>query len=237
MSAASLAAAASTLRRARGAGRVGKVGYGLGRESEVLRGATQRTAAVLGMSAATSAAVTGEFGFDPRLVESVCGGLCSVFESHGAVRLRSPLLRPRLGHAPEVSGVGGPAEVMSRDGTVLLLPEDLTANFARAVSRGGTAASHIKRYDIDKVYHRALAGGHPRESLEASFDIVFEDQYAKVEFLEAETIVVLCQALASGLFSSGECTECRQGKKANHGTVNEYFNCTHTLSLKPRPKN
>ena len=52
----------------------------------------------------------------------------------------------------------------------MLLPEGLTASFVRAIGRGGTATSNIKRYDIDRVYHKSLARGHPRESVEASFD-------------------------------------------------------------------
>ena len=56
---------------------------------------------------------------------------------------------------------------------------------ARSVSRGGSATSHLKRYDIDKVFHKSLIGGHPRETLEASFDIVHEDT-KKLDLLEAE---------------------------------------------------
>jgi hypothetical protein len=42
-----------------------------------------------------------------------------------------------------------------------------------------------------------LTGGHPRESLEASFDISQEDAQWHGELIEAETLLVLCQAIAS----------------------------------------
>jgi translation initiation factor 2-alpha kinase 4 len=65
---------------------------------------------------------------------------------------------------------------------------------ARAVSRGGSATSNLKRYDIDRVYHKSIAGGHPRESLEASFDIIHEN--IDSDLLEAEVIMVIAQAIA-----------------------------------------
>jgi hypothetical protein len=65
---------------------------------------------------------------------------------------------------------------------------------ARAVGRGGSATSHLKRYDIDKVYHKPMAGGHPRETLEASFDIV-HDGSGKVHIVEAEAFYVASQVM------------------------------------------
>jgi translation initiation factor 2-alpha kinase 4 len=194
MSNSSLVSATSALRRARNAGKAGKGGKG------VMKRSTQRAAGILAMNAASSAAITGAadgvHGADPRVVESICDGLCSIFETHGAVRLRSPLMRPRPANASENS-VGGPAEVLNSRGTVLLLPEDLTASFARALGRGGAATSNIKRFDIDRVYHKSLAGGHPRESLEASFDIVHEDTRGNGDQMEAEALMVVCQAMSN----------------------------------------
>jgi len=66
---------------------------------------------------------------------------------------------------------------------------------ARTVGRGGSATSNIKRFDIGKVYHKSLAGGHPRETLEASFDVVHEDT-KKIDLLEAEIIHVTSQIIA-----------------------------------------
>uniref|UniRef100_A0A6U6FXU5 non-specific serine/threonine protein kinase n=2 Tax=Odontella aurita TaxID=265563 RepID=A0A6U6FXU5_9STRA len=191
-----LTAAASTFKHAKYAGKGGREG--------ALRGAPQRTAAVLALNSAASAAITGETGANPRFVGALVEKLRTIFEAHGAVHLKSPLLRPRLTYpTQDANAVGGPAEVIDKNGTVLLLPEDLTANFARTVGRGGSAASSVKRYDIDKVYHQSFAGGHPRESHEASFDIIHDDPYAKASILEAESIMVLCQVMAMKLLSSG----------------------------------
>jgi len=193
MSAASQLAAAVALHRARLAGRIGKGGKG------ILKRATQRAAGVLAMRAATSAAITGTSdgvqGADPTVIQEVCTRLSKIFQNHGAVPLKSPLLRPRPATAHSLA-VGGPAEVIDTRGTVLLLPEDLCAPFARAVGRGGSAAANIKRYDIDRVHHKAIAGGHPRESLEATFDIVMEDSQTSGRQIEVESIFVASQAMA-----------------------------------------
>jgi hypothetical protein len=126
MSASALIAATSALKRARNAGRLGKGG------KVMLKRATQRTAGILAMRAATAAAITGALdgvhGADPIIVEQICDGLKTTFQTHGAVHLRSPLLRPRPNATVE-GAVGGPAEVINLRGAVLLLPEDLTAPF------------------------------------------------------------------------------------------------------------
>lgn len=193
MSSSSLVSATSALRRARNAGKAGKGGKGLMKRS------TQRAAGILAMNAASSAAVSGAadgvHGADPRVVEEICNGLSNIFETHGAVRLKAPLLRPRPPSATETA-IGGPAEVLNSRGTVLLLPEDLTVSFARALGRGGSATSNLKRYDIDRVYSKSITGGHPRESLEASFDIIHDDPHGNGDEIEAEAFMVVCQAMA-----------------------------------------
>lgn len=173
--------------------------------SELLRGAPQRTAINIAALSASSAAVTGSadglLGADPTLVERICDTCTDIFKQHGATRLDAPLLRPRTSRSREVNEAdnatspGGPAEFLNADGTVLLLPEDLTSTFARAVARGGCGS--LKRYSISKVFHRSLAGGHPTEKLEASFDIIQEDQSAKAEVFQVETIFLLCQILSA----------------------------------------
>jgi len=176
--------------------------------SEFLRGAPQRTAINIAALSASSAAITGSadglLGADPTLVERICDICTETFKQHGATRLDAPLLRPRIDktsrsegfhEADNVMGAGGPAELLNTDGTVLLLPEDLTSTFARAVARGGCGS--LKRYSISKVFHRSLAGGHPTEKLEASFDIIQDDSLAKAEVFQAEAIFVLSQILSS----------------------------------------
>jgi hypothetical protein len=130
MSASSLVAATSALKRAKNAGRLGKGG------KVMMKRAAQRTAGILAMRAASAAAVTGALdgvhGADPIIVEQICDELKSIFQIHGAVRLKSPLLRPRTGSVLE-GHTGGPAEVINVRGAVLLLPEDLTASFGMYV--------------------------------------------------------------------------------------------------------
>jgi translation initiation factor 2-alpha kinase 4 len=195
MSNVSLVAATASLNRSRNAMNNAKASGIKG----VMKRSQLRTSGVLAMTAATSAAVEGNLdgvlGKDPRIVEMTCSRLSSIFQSHGAVNLRPPLLRPHH-YKTSRTLLGGPAEVLNRRGVVLLLPEDLTASFARSVGRGGSGASNLKRYVIDRVYHRAMAGGHPRESLEASFDIIQDDPALKGFYLEAETLLVVSQVMA-----------------------------------------
>jgi len=57
--------------------------------------------------------------------------------------------------------------VMDEKGQILVMGEDLTASFARAISRAGSAAANLKRYSIAKTFQKAtLSGLHPREQLE-----------------------------------------------------------------------
>lgn len=124
MSNSSLTAATAALRRARNAGNIGKGGKG------ILKRSSQRVAGILAMVAATSAAVEGNLdgvhGADPRIAEAAINHLVGIFQSHGAVRLRSPLLRPRP-NSSLYSSTSGPAEVLNARGNILFLPEDLTA--------------------------------------------------------------------------------------------------------------
>jgi hypothetical protein len=124
MSNSSLIAATHALRRAKNAGSIGKGGNG------ILKRSAQRVAGVFAISAAAAAAVEGTIdgvhGADPRVVEGIRARLTSIFQAHGAVHLRSPLLRPRP-NGDITSNVAGPAELINARGNVLLLPEDLTA--------------------------------------------------------------------------------------------------------------
>ncbi len=150
-------------------------------------------ASVLAMSAAATSAVTGNGdGVVPRLINSTCCRLRNIFESHGAMELKPPLLRPKI-HLD--SGREGMVEVMNERGIILLLPEDLTSSFARAVGRAGGLG--VKRYDIDKTYHKSRVGGHPRESLEASFDIVLEGASSSEYIFEAELLIVISQIMSN----------------------------------------
>lgn len=196
----SMNAAAFTLMRARNA-----VKY-----SRYNRSVAGKTIQSLAMKAATTQQITGLSGADPDVVEYVITSLKEVFQSHGALFLRPPLLRPRLksvhNQNTNVEVIGCPAELLDERGTVLTLPENLTANFARQIARGGHSTASVKRYDIDKVYHKGLASTcHPKEAYEASFDIVVSDNPLQhADYIEAESFMVLCQSLARLLPSSPE---------------------------------
>ena len=173
---------------------------------ELLRGAPQRAASAIAALSLSSAAITGSadglLGADPALIERICDACVDIFKQHGASRLDGPLLRPRTDRLSRSQafkeadhGIGGPAELLNVDGTVLLLPEDSTCTFARAVARGGCGS--LKRFSIKNVFHRSLAGGHPTEKLEASFDIIQDDPMVRAEVFEAETIFLVSQILAT----------------------------------------
>ena len=192
MSASPTLAATAALKRAALTGKLGKGGRGLQKR------ATQRVAGVLAMRAATSAALSGEVygvhGADPSVVENLCDSLRQIFRNHGAVHLKTPLLRPRRTATAQLV-VAGPVELLNSRGVVLTLPQDLTAALARSVGRGGAATANLKRFDIDRVYQKSGAGGHPRENMEASFDIIQEDHRRAVE-IQAETMLVVQQVIS-----------------------------------------
>jgi len=206
-----MAAATVTLKRARGVEKISK-SLKAGKEGEVLRGVPRLAASALAFNAGMSAAITGHsegvHGADPNVIQYICDKLTSIFVAHGAVLLKPPLLRPNPPH-PRTSQSshttpesGNQALVMNQRGILLLLPYDLTAGFARSVARGGDVCSRMKRYDIDRVYRGALSGGHPKECLEASFDIVYGDMYASSEYIEAEALVVVCNVMSTILLPS-----------------------------------
>mmetsp|Transcript_7742 Transcript_7742/g.19117 ORF Transcript_7742/g.19117 Transcript_7742/m.19117 type:complete len:1794 (-) Transcript_7742:268-5649(-) len=195
MSNISTVAARSALNRARNASKIGKsIGV-----KGILKRSRIRTAGIIASSAAAAIAIDGHLdgvlGKDPRVVEMITARLTTLFQSHGAVHLKSPLLRPRYSSSDKII-FGGPAEVLNRRGVSLYLAEDLTGSFARVVGRGGQSASNLKRYEIDRVYHKSISGGHPRTSMEGSFDIIQDDSSLKGYFLEAEAIVVASQAMS-----------------------------------------
>ena len=164
MSSCAVSGAITSLRRAEHVGVV----TGGGKEGEALRGAPQQVATITAMTSATAAAVTGADGIigpDPRVIDYVCSKLSTIFQSHGAVHLPSPLLKPRDA-LDLIATLNEPAQVVNSRGAALTLKQDLTVNFARSISRGGAATSNIKRYEIGKCFLESDAGGHPKgESL------------------------------------------------------------------------
>jgi hypothetical protein len=160
MSSCAAAGAITSLRRAEHVGAV----TGGGKEGEAMRGAPQQVATITAMTSATAAAVTGADGIigpDPRIVEYVCSKLSTIFQSHGAVHLPSPLLKPR-DELDLITTLNEPAQVLNSRGSALVLKQDLTVTFARSISRGGAATNNIKRYEIGKCFIESDAGGHPK---------------------------------------------------------------------------
>ena len=190
-----MVAATSAINRARSASNLGKrVGI-----KGILKRSRIRTVGIIASSAAAAISIDGNLdgvlGQDPRIVQMITTQLATIFQAHGAVHLKSPLLRPRYSSSDKTI-IGGPAEVLNRRGVSLYLAEDLTASFARAVGRGGQSASNLKRYEIDRVYHKSISGGHPRTNLEASFDIIQDDPSLKSYYLEAEAISVASEVMS-----------------------------------------
>ena len=112
---------------------------------------------------ATSVGICGSYasilGSDPQMSDVISSKLSKIFQSHGAVRLSPPCLRPRdQNYLDTNKPVNAPAELINDQGCVLLMRENLTTNFARAVARCGLASNNLKRYDIDKVFRESDAG-------------------------------------------------------------------------------
>ncbi|XP_053488960.1 eIF-2-alpha kinase GCN2 isoform X2 [Ictalurus furcatus] len=111
----------------------------------------------------------GSFNFNSaKLQQYVYETITRVFRKHGAVRLQTPLLLPRIRKLYEGCEV---ACFMDHSGMLVTLPYDLRVSFARFVARNGI--SHVKRYSIERVFRpRKLDRAHPKELLECAFDIV-----------------------------------------------------------------
>ena len=92
----------------------------------------------------------------------------SVFLQHGALRLRTSLLTPRIKLLEQLDQV---VSLMDHSGALVTLPYDLRIPFARYVARNGVF--QMKRFDIGCVYRvNRILGAHPNELHECVFDIV-----------------------------------------------------------------
>ncbi|KAJ3150466.1 hypothetical protein HDU86_006639 [Geranomyces michiganensis] len=96
-----------------------------------------------------------------------------VFARHGAIEIRAPLLMPKRDDV--YCDVGRKVvELVDSTGCIVHLPYDLTAPFARLISRvsQNLGILPLKRYSIDHVYRCNAVGGQPKTILECDFDIV-----------------------------------------------------------------
>eukprot|EP01083_Nonionella_stella_P024982 68803_1 len=90
--------------------------------------------------------------------------LSSIFRSHGAIEIDTPLLTPKLsnfGHKNDVT-------LMDGSGTIVSLPFTLGTPFARYIAQNGIIG--IRRYCISRVYRQSAAGCQPKQLFEANLD-------------------------------------------------------------------
>ena len=92
----------------------------------------------------------------------------SVFLQHGALRLKTSLLAPRIKLLEQLDQA---VSLVDHSGALVTLPYDLRIPFARYVARNGVF--RMKRFDIGCVYRvNRILGAHPKELQECVFDIV-----------------------------------------------------------------
>ncbi|XP_031785554.1 eIF-2-alpha kinase GCN2 [Nasonia vitripennis] len=93
----------------------------------------------------------------------------NVFQKHGGISINTPLLMPKSG--PLYSTTDSCVRLMTRTGSIVSIPHDLRAPFARYVAWNNI--SSIRRYAIERVYReKKVHGFHPRELYECAFDII-----------------------------------------------------------------
>ncbi|XP_012255300.2 eIF-2-alpha kinase GCN2 [Athalia rosae] len=120
------------------------------------------------------------------LQENVKSKVIGVFQKHGGICLGSPLLMPKSSQLYNHND--SCVKLMTRTGSVVSLPHDLRAPFARYVAWNNIM--HIRRYAIERVYReKKVHGFHPRELYECAFDIISSTPEDLME--EAELISIV----------------------------------------------
>jgi translation initiation factor 2-alpha kinase 4 len=115
--------------------------------------------------------------------------LKGIFTRHGALRIRTPLLMPRM-HT--VDAIESAVTVVDHSGGVVTLPYDLRVPFARYIARSGL--THVKRFDVGCVYRdRKILGAHPKELYECAFDIISPTSEGNVP--DAEVILSVAEII------------------------------------------
>ncbi|XP_012285402.1 eIF-2-alpha kinase GCN2 [Orussus abietinus] len=117
-----------------------------------------------GRGIASSVSLKSQF-----LQESVKLKVVEVFRRHGGVCIATPLLMPKSGHVYSLTD--SCVRLMTRTGSIVSIPHDLRAPFARYVAWNNIP--HVRRYAIERVYReKKVHGFHPRELYECAFDII-----------------------------------------------------------------
>ncbi|XP_046628055.1 eIF-2-alpha kinase GCN2 [Neodiprion virginianus] len=122
------------------------------------------------------------------LQENVKSKVIEVFQRHGGVCLGSPLLMPKSNES--YMHMDSCVKLMTRTGSVVSLPHDLRAPFARYVAWNNIM--HVRRYAIERVYReKKVHGFHPRELYECAFDIISPTPGDLMD--EAELILIVSE--------------------------------------------
>ncbi|KAJ3319109.1 hypothetical protein HDV06_006668 [Boothiomyces sp. JEL0866] len=122
-----------------------------------------------------------------------------VFTRHGAGQISTPIIIPKSKKAMELYISKRPAEFLDQNGDVVQLYHDLTVPFARTLCQSTEEEIKfpLKRYTIERVYRKNIAGGQPRSIEECDFDIVYPSA-DKSMIPEAEVIKVVFEILEFG---------------------------------------
>ncbi|GAU88418.1 hypothetical protein RvY_01123 [Ramazzottius varieornatus] len=114
-----------------------------------------------------------------------------VFQLHGSVRMIAPLLIPNLRSA-DTYRRAQLCTFMDSEGSLVLLPYDHRAPFARYVARNQLHS--MKKFCVDRVFRGRRGGSaHPKELFECSFDVVTDESESL--FSDAECVTVVYEAI------------------------------------------
>ncbi|KAJ2998667.1 hypothetical protein HDV02_004198 [Globomyces sp. JEL0801] len=122
-----------------------------------------------------------------------------VFIRHAAVQISPPLILPKTPFINDLYSTKRTSEFLDQNGDVVQLYHDLTVPFARflAQSVDEQISYPLKRFSIDRVFRKNIAGGQPRAVEECDFDIIY-DVYDDSMVAEAEVIKVVYEMLEFG---------------------------------------
>ncbi|XP_035732758.1 eIF-2-alpha kinase GCN2-like [Vespa mandarinia] len=119
------------------------------------------------------------------LQENVKAKVIEIFQRHGGIYLATPLLMPKSNQHNNF--IDASVKLMTRTGSIVSIPHDLRAPFARYVAWNNI--SHLRRYAIERVFReKKVRGFHPRELYECAFDII--SPMANNLMAEAELIFI-----------------------------------------------
>ncbi|KAI4482571.1 hypothetical protein M0804_008424 [Polistes exclamans] len=119
------------------------------------------------------------------LQENVKAKVIEIFQKHGGICLNTPLLMPKSSQHNNFTDAS--VQLMTRTGSIVSIPHDLRAPFARYVV--WNKIPYVRRYAIERVFReKKVRGFHPRELYECAFDII--SPMANNLMAEAELIFI-----------------------------------------------